>query len=278
MQSSSPSAAHLFDVKDKVILITGGGGALGGSMAMHLASQGARIAILDLRQEQADAQAKQLTDAGGTAIAFASDVLNKQSLEDIRDQVLQSWGSIDVLINAAGGNMAGATIAPDQTVFDLEIEAFDKVSKLNLTGSVLPSMVFGEQMAKQGQGVIINISSMAAQRTITRVVGYSAAKAAIDNFTKWMATELALKFGEGLRVNAIAPGFFIGDQNRRLLLEEDGSLTQRGKTIIAHTPMGRFGEAEELHGAIQWLCSEASRFVTGIVVPIDGGFSAYTGV
>ena len=174
--------------------------------------------------------------------------------------------------------MAGATIGPDQTIFDLSIDAFKKVSELNLTGSVLPSLVMGEQMSQQKQGVIINISSMTAQKAISRVVGYSAAKAAIDNFTKWMAVEMALKFGEGLRVNAIAPGFFIGDQNRALLLNEDGSLTNRGKTIIDHTPMGRFGEAEELNGTIHWLCSDASKFVTGVVVPIDGGFSAYSGV
>ncbi|MEM7367976.1 MAG: SDR family oxidoreductase [Bacteroidota bacterium] len=275
---SAPPHATLFEVRNKVILITGGGGALGSSMASFLAQQGAKIVILDLRLEQAEETANLLKERGQEAIAFATNVLNRQGLEKIRDQILHAYGKIDVLINAAGGNMAGATISADQTVFDLEIEAFQKVSQLNLTGSVLPSLIFGEQMAKQKSGVIINISSMTAQRAITRVVGYSAAKAAIDNFTKWMATELALKFGEGLRVNAIAPGFFIGDQNRQLLLNEDGSLTERGKTIIAHTPMGRFGEAEELHGTIQWLCSDASRFVTGIVVPIDGGFSAYSGV
>ena len=268
----------LFDLHGKVILITGGGGALGGSMASYLSHQGAKLAILDLREEQAQQRVDVLKVDGGEALAFEANVLDRASLESIRDQILSQWGSIDILINAAGGNMPGATISPDQTVFDLEIEAFQKVSQLNLTGSVLPSLVFGEQMAAQKTGVIINISSMTAQRAITRVLGYSVAKAAIDNFTKWMAMEFALKFGEGLRVNAIAPGFFIGDQNRRLLLEEDGSLTERGKTIIEHTPMGRFGEADELNGAIHWLCSEASKFVTGIVVPIDGGFSAYSGV
>lgn len=280
-RSTAPQAGQqpsLFDLRNKVILITGGGGALGGSMATFLAKQGAKLVILDLRQEQAQDCVDQLKEQGHEAMAFGASVLDRSELEAIRDQIVQAYGRIDILINAAGGNMPGATISPDQSIFDLEIEAFQKVSQLNLTGSVLPSMVFGEQMAKQQAGVIINISSMTAQRAITRVVGYSAAKAAIDNFTKWMATELALKFGEGLRVNAIAPGFFIGNQNRRLLLNEDGSLTDRGKTIIDHTPMGRFGEAEELHGTIQWLCSDASRFVTGIVVPIDGGFSAYSGV
>lgn len=269
---------HPFDIKGKSIVITGGSGALGGSMARHLITQGAKVAILDLRLELAEKRVEELTREGGTAIALEANVLDKEVMSQARDKILAEWGRIDVLINAAGGNMAGATIGPDQTIFDLSIDAFKKVSELNLTGSVLPSLVIGEQMAEQKQGVIINISSMTAQKAISRVVGYSAAKAAIDNFTKWMAVEMALKFGEGLRVNAIAPGFFIGDQNRALLLNEDGSLTSRGKTIIDHTPMGRFGEAEELNGTIHWLCSDASKFVTGVVVPIDGGFSAYSGV
>ncbi|MEZ4777394.1 MAG: SDR family oxidoreductase [Bacteroidia bacterium] len=267
-----------FDVSGKVIAITGGSGALGGSMAQRLIQAGARIAILDLRLELAQKSVAELTKEGGEAIAIEANVLDKDNLIAAKNAIMAQWGKIDVLINAAGGNMPGATIGPNQTIFDLSIEAFKKVSDLNLNGSVLPALVFGEQMAAQKQGVIINISSMTAQRAISRVVGYSVSKAAIDNFTKWMAVELALKFGGGIRVNAIAPGFFIGDQNRNLLLNEDGSLTDRGKTIIAHTPMGRFGEAEELNGTIQWLCSDASKFVTGIVVPIDGGFSAWSGV
>ncbi len=174
--------------------------------------------------------------------------------------------------------MPGATIGPDSDIFSLSMEAFQKVSELNLNGSVLPSLVFGKHMVSKKTGVIINISSMTAQKAISRVVGYSAAKAAIDNYTKWLACELAIKFGDGLRVNAIAPGFFIGDQSRRLLLKEDGSLTDRGASIIKQTPMGRFGETDELNGTIHWLISEAARFVTGIVVPIDGGFSAYSGI
>lgn len=251
---------------------------MGGSMGAYLASQGAKVGILDLRQEQADQVAASIRQVGGESLAFGGSVLDERDLSQIRDKVVQTWGRIDILINAAGGNMPGATIGEDQNIFDLSIDAFKKVSELNLTGSVLPSMVFGQQMAAQGAGIIINISSMTAQKAITRVVGYSAAKAAIDNFTKWLSVELARKFGEGLRVNAIAPGFFIGDQNRALLLQEDGSLTDRGKTIVAHTPMGRFGEADELHGTIHWLCAKASAFVTGIVVPIDGGFSAFSGV
>ncbi len=269
---------NLFDLSDKVAVITGGGGVLGGSMAAYLAMQGVKIAILDLRLEQAELRAEELRQLGGVSLALESNVLDEAQLTSVCEQVVQQWGKIDILINAAGGNMPGATIGPDQTIFDLSIDSFKKVSELNLTGSVIPSIIFGKQMTKQQAGVIINISSMTAQRVITRVVGYSAAKSAIDNFTKWMAVEMARKFGEGIRVNAIAPGFFIGDQNRKLLLNEDGSLTQRGETIIAHTPMGRFGEAEELNGTIHWLCSEASKFITGVVVPIDGGFSVFSGV
>lgn len=267
-----------FSVTEKVIVITGGGGVLGGEMARHLGSAGARVVLLDLRAELAVERAELLQAQGFEALGLGSNVLDKDSLEHNLATVLERWGKVDGLINAAGGNMPGATIGPEQTIFDLSLDAFEQVSRLNLSGTVLPSMVFGAQMAKQKMGVIVNISSMTAQQAITRVVGYSAAKAAIDNFTRWLATELALKFGSGLRVNAIAPGFFIGDQNRRLLLEGDGSLTARGQTIIAQTPMKRFGEAEELNGTIQWLLSDASRFVTGIVVPIDGGFSAYSGV
>jgi len=269
---------NLFDLTDKVAVITGGGGVLGGSMATYLAQQGVKIAILDLRQDMADLRAAELNSLGGEAIAFAANVLDEQNLKEVLNGILQKWGKIDILINAAGGNMAGATISPDQTIFDLSVDSFKKVSELNLTGSVIPSLVIGKQLAEQKNGVIINISSMAALRVITRVVGYSAAKAAIDNFTRWMAVEMARKFGEGIRVNAIAPGFFIGDQNRRLLLKDDGQLTDRGQTIISHTPMGRFGEAEELNGTIHWLCCDASAFVTGVVVPIDGGFSAFSGV
>lgn len=268
----------LFDISGKTVVITGGGGVLGGNMGHYLAAQGAQVCIMDLRGELAEKRAQEIQKKGGKAIALAGNVLEEESLQAAKKEILSQFGGVDVLINAAGGNMAGATISPDQTIFDLSIDSFKKVSELNLTGSVLPSLVFGKVMADNGKGVIINISSMAAKRVITRVVGYSAAKSAIDNFTMWMAVEMAQKFGEGIRVNAIAPGFFIGDQNRRLLLEEDGSLTDRGKTIITHTPMGRFGDADELNGTIHWLCSPAATFVTGIVVPIDGGFSAFSGV
>ncbi|MEQ9286674.1 MAG: SDR family oxidoreductase [Cyclobacteriaceae bacterium] len=269
---------NLFDLSGKVAVITGGGGVLGGSMAISLAEAGVKIVILDLHKEAAEKRATEIEDLGGTAIGLACNVLEQENLEAVKSEILSKWNTIDILINAAGGNMPGATISPDQTIFDLSIDAFRKVSDLNLNGSVLPSIVFGKAMADQGTGAIINISSMSVAQAITRVAGYSASKAAIENFTRWMAVEMALKFGEGIRVNAIAPGFFIGEQNRALLTNSDGSYTERGNTVIRKTPMGRFGVADELNGAIHYLCSNASKFVTGIVIPIDGGFSAFSGV
>ena len=269
---------NLFNIKDQIIVITGGAGALGGSMVEHLLSQGAKVAIISRSQSSIDKKLPNLEKIGGDFEGYACDVLNEKSLIKVKDQIIKKWGKIDGLINAAGGNMPGATISPDNNIFDLKMEDFRKVSELNLDGTVLPSMVFGKEIMKQGEGSIINISSMAAAQAITRVVGYSASKAAIDNFTKWLATEFALKFGDKLRVNAVAPGFFIGKQNLRLLTNEDGSYTERGNTIIQNTPMKRFGEAEELSGVVQWLLSDASSFVTGIVVPVDGGFSAFSGV
>lgn len=261
-----------------VAVITGGAGVLGSAMAMGLAKAGVKVAILSRTASKVEAAVQEIQSAGGTAMPLVADVLDKEQLEQARGKLLAEWGRIDILVNAAGGNMKGATIMPSQSFFDLSVADFQKVTDLNLKGTVIPSLVFGEAMAKTGKGSIVNISSMAAQRVITRVVGYSASKAAIDNFTRWMAVELALKFGEGMRVNAIAPGFFIGEQNRRLLLNEDNTLTQRGQMIVDHTPMKRFGEPEELCGTLNWLCSEDAKFVTGIVVPVDGGFSAFSGI
>ncbi|WPP50053.1 SDR family oxidoreductase [Catalinimonas niigatensis] len=268
----------LFEIKGKVIVIPGGGGALGGAMAKVLLEQGAKIAILSLHEESANKRVEELKTLGEEVIGFACDVTSKESLEAVNRKILEKWGRIDVLINAAGGNMPGATVSPEQTVFDVSVDALKKVLDLNLMGSVLPTLVFGKAMAEQKSGSIINISSMAATHSITRVLGYSIAKAGIDMFTKWMAMEMAMKFGDGIRVNAIAPGFFIGKQNLRLLTNEDGSLTQRGETIIKNTPMQRFGDAEELNGAVLYLCSEASKFVTGTILPVDGGFSSFSGV
>lgn len=268
----------LFDITGKVILITGGTGVLGSSMAEYLLSEKAKVVLMGQTRTKVEDKVNELKQKYSYVLGFSGSVLDNHFLMEVKKQVVNTWGRIDVLINAAGGNMPGAVIGEDQTIFDLNMEDFRSVSELNLDGSVIPSLVFGKQMAEQGHGCILNVSSMAATRALTRVVGYSASKAAIDNFTKWMATELALKFGKGLRVNAIAPGFFISNQNRKLLLNEDGSYTDRGKTIIDNTPMKRFGNANELHGAVHWLISDAASFVTGAIIPIDGGFSAFSGV
>lgn len=269
---------NLFSLQGRVAIVTGGTGVLGGAIAHGLAAAGAKVGILGRRAERAAEVVEAIKANGGEAMPVPADALDQAALAQARDRVLQQWGRVDILINAAGGNSADATVFGDVTFFNLKREAVQKMLDLNLMGTILPSQVFGEVMAKAGKGSIINISSMAAQRPLTRVIGYAAAKSAIDNFTRWLAVDLATKYGEGVRVNAIAPGFFIGEQNRNFLLNADGSPTPRGETIIAHTPMRRFGEADELIGSAVWLCSDAAKFVTGIVVPVDGGFSAFGGV
>ena len=268
----------IFSIKDKVAVITGAGGVLGGSIAKSFVEAGAKVVALDIRQEQLDARVKELTENGGEAIGIVGNALDINSLKQVAAEITARWGRIDILLNIAGGNMPGATLAPDQHFFDMKIEDWEKVTNLNMNGTVYPSMVFGELMAKQKSGCIVNVSSMAAYSAITRVPGYSAAKTAVSNFTQWLATEMALKYGDGIRVNAIAPGFFIGDQNRAVLINPDGSLTDRSKKVLAKTPMGRFGDITELNGAVQFLCSEAACFITGVVLPVDGGFSAFSGV
>ena len=266
----------LFSVKDKVVIITGGAGILGRGIAEYLASEGAKIVILDREEKAGSELVENIKGQGGEAVFFLTDVLDKDTLEQNKKDILTKYGRIDVLLNAAGGNMPGATIPPDKTIFDLQIDAFKKVVDLNLFGTVLPTMVFAEAMVAQKQGCIVNFSSESSLRPLTRVVGYGTAKAAVSNFTKYMAAELSTKFGEGLRVNAIAPGFFLTDQNRALLTNPDGSLTDRSKTILAHTPFNRFGKPEDLYGTIQYLISDASKFVTGTVAIIDGGFDAFS--
>ena len=268
----------LFSLQGKVAIVTGGTGVLGGAMAHGLAAAGAKVVILGRRGGKADEVVAAIQANGGEAMPAAADVLDRAQLESARDAVLQQWGRIDILINAAGGNSPDATVFGDVTFFNLKREAITKMLDLNLIGTILPAQVFGETMAKAGSGSILNISSMAAQRPLTRVIGYAAAKSAIDNFTRWLAVEMSSKYGPGVRVNAVAPGFFVGEQNRSFLLNPDESLTPRGQQIVSHTPMGRFGEPDELIGAAVWLCSDAARFVTGVVVPVDGGFSAFAGV
>lgn len=264
-----------FNLSGKVAIITGASGALAGSAARSLSNSGVKLALLSRSVSSVSDLIQSLPNK---AQAFEADVLSERSLVEVREQILSELGSIDILLNVAGGNLPGATIGEDQTIFDLGIDDFKKVTDLNLNGTVLPSIVFGKAMADQKNGVIINYSSMAVDRAITRVVGYSASKAAMENFTRWMAVEMATKFGGDVRVNAIAPGFFIGKQNKALLTNEDGSYTKRGEAIIRNTPMGRFGDADELNGAIHFLCSDAAKFVTGIVLPVDGGFGAFSGV
>ena len=270
--------SDLFSVRDKSIVITGGGGVLCSAMAKALGAAGARIAVLDLLEEAAAKVADQINADGGRAIAVKCDVLDKASLEAAKEKVAAEFGRIDVLINGAGGNKKEATTSPEMPFFDLPKDAVRFVFDLNCLGTILPSQVFGKEMAEAGAGTILNVSSMCAFSPLTKVAAYSAAKAAVSNFTQWLAVHICQNYSKDVRVNAIAPGFFLTDQNRFLLTNEDGSPTARGKTIIDHTPMGRFGQAEELIGTVMWLLSDAAKFVTGIVVPIDGGFSAFSGV
>jgi NAD(P)-dependent dehydrogenase (short-subunit alcohol dehydrogenase family) len=269
---------NLFTLKNKVAIVTGGTGVLGSSMCQALAEAGSTVIIIGRRIDAGNELVDKIKRKGGNAFAIAADVLKAEQLTEAKKNIIDRFGGIDLLINGAGGNMPGATILPSQTFFDLNVSDFQKVVELNLTGTILPTQVFGQVMAEKKKGVIVNISSMSAMLPLTRVVGYSAAKAAVSNFTQWMSVEMAKKFGEGIRVNAIAPGFFLTEQNRTLLTNTDGSLTDRGKTIIQNTPFGRFGAPEELCGTLIWLCSDASKFVSGIVVPVDGGFSAFSGV
>ena len=278
MSTIKTTEMNLFNLNDKVILITGGCGVLGGGIAKYLLENNATVILLHYKEDPLLAAVQELKKISPKVEGYVCNVVEENSLRVAADKIIAAHKKVDVLINAAGGNKPGATVGIDQSVFDVDVEQFKQVIDLNLFGSILPSLVFGKEMAKQKKGTIINVSSMASDRAITRIMGYSASKAAVDNFTKWMAVELANKYGDGMRVNAIAPGFFIGNQNRALLTKEDGSYTDRGKTIIQNTPMNRFGDADELNGAIHYLCTEASKFVTGVVIPIDGGFSAFSGV
>lgn len=264
-------------VQDKVIIITGGSGILGGAMAKHLAAQGAKVSIWGRNQERLE-EARLAAAELGEVDSQAVDVLDEASVEQATGAVIAAWGRIDGLINCAGGNMPGATVGPDQSIFDVSYADLRKVLDLNLMGSVIPSMAVGKRMAEAGSGSIVNISSMAASQALTRVLGYSMAKSGIDNFTRWMATELAKRGNPRIRVNAIAPGFFVTHQNRHLLMQEDGTPTARGQQVINKTPMGRFGAPEELNTMVQYLLSDASSFVTGTITPIDGGFSGFSGV
>jgi len=272
----------MFDLKGKNAIILGGGGILGTAMAQGLAQAGANTAICDLNYDNANKIAGQLEENFCVKTkGYELDAMNLDSMKSVCSQIMSDFGSVDILVNAVGGNMKGATTSDEVTFFDLPKDAIEKVVDLNLmAGAILPCQVFGKEMVKSSNGgVIINISSMNYYRPLTRTLGYAAAKAAVSNFTQWLAVYLAQAYGDKIRVNAIAPGFFLTDQNRFLLTDpETGELKPRGAQIIEHTPMGKFGKPEDLIGTLIWLSSDASRFVTGVTVPVDGGFSVYSGV
>ncbi len=275
---TSKDLSKLFEVAGKTAVVTGGAGVLCAAICRALAKCGVRVAVLDLNLEAARELEADICAAGGQAIAVACDVLDRASIEAAAQEVVAKFGRVDILINGAGGNKPQATTNPERAFFDLPPEALRFVFDLNLMGAILPSQVFGKIMAAQKTGVILNISSMNAFRPLTRIPAYSAAKAGLSNFTQWLAVHMAQEYSPDIRVNAIAPGFLVGEQNRRLLLNEDGSLTPRGQSIISHTPMRRFQAPDDLVGTVLWLISPASALVTGIIVPVDGGFSAFSGV
>ena len=269
---------NLFDISDKVIAVTGSTGVLAGATADYLAKEGASVVYLGRNKIKIDIALKNSSNFSNKCSGFVCDVLDKISLQKAVDGIIEKYGKVDALINGAGGNLPGATIGENQTIFDLDMSDYDKVLDLNLKGTVIPTLIFAKKFADQGSGVVVNFSSMASPFAISRVVGYSNAKAAVDNFTKWLAMETAMKFSDKIRVNAIAPGFFVANQNRAILINEDGSYTDRGKKILANTPFNRFGNASEIPGTIHYLLSDAASFVTGAVIPVDGGFSIFSGV
>jgi NAD(P)-dependent dehydrogenase (short-subunit alcohol dehydrogenase family) len=271
--------SELFDIKDKAIVITGGAGVLCGTLARLLAQQGAKICVVDYDVFRANELCKQIEADGNFAVPVEANVLDKKKIQEAFVCAVESMGKVDVLINGAGGNNAQATTSDDLSFFDMPADAIRDVFDLNFLGTLLPCQVFGKHMAERGQGIILNISSMNAFRPLTKIAAYSAAKAAVSNFTEWLAVHICQNYSKDIRVNAIAPGFFLTEQNRFLLTDEKtGELSNRGKIIIDHTPMGRFGQAEELIGTVLWLLSDASKFVTGTVIPVDGGFNAFSGV
>lgn len=270
----------IFDISGKVAIVTGGTGVLGGSIAESFLTAGAKVAIIGRNEENVSKKTGffQKNFGEGKVLGYSCNVLDMGRLKIVKRDILEKWNGVDILINCAGGNVKGATLAGRQSFFDMDLDLWDDVLNLNLNGTIYPSFVFGEIMAERKAGCIVNISSMAALTAITRVPGYSSAKAAVDNFTRWLAMEMALKFSDKIRVNAIAPGFFIGNQNRSVLLNDDGSLTERSEKVLERTPMKRFGDVTELNGAVQFLCSDAASFITGVVLPVDGGFSIFSGV
>jgi NAD(P)-dependent dehydrogenase (short-subunit alcohol dehydrogenase family) len=267
-----------FSLKDKVIVVTGGTGIIGQSFIKGIIAAGGTVAILGRNEEVANSRVAEVKQQGGKAIALIADVLDEHALEKAKDKVLNEFGRIDGLVNAAGGNIPEAIILKDDDIFGMNMDGMRKAMELNLWGTLIPTQIFGKAMLDAGKGSIVNISSMSSKRVITRVLGYSMGKAAIDCYTQWFAVELANRFGDKVRMNAIAPGFFLTEQNRALLTQPDGSYTERGNLVIKQTPFKRFGATDELIGALQWLLSDASSFVTGTVINVDGGFFVNSGV
>lgn len=267
-----------FSLKDKVIVVTGGTGVLGGAFVNGIIKAGGTVGILGRNEKVAAERMSGIINEGGKAIVLIADVTDKQQLLYARDKMIAKYGKIDGLVNSAGGNIPDAVLQKNQNIFQLNTAALQQVMQVNLFGTILPTQIFGEAIKNNGTGSIVNISSITSQLAVTKVLGYSLSKAAIDSYTKWFAVELAKRFGDKIRMNAIAPGFFLTKQNKTLLTKDDGSLTERGNLIINKTPFNRFGNPDELIGALVWLLSDASKFVTGTIIKVDGGFSAYSGV
>ncbi len=272
---------NIFNIHGRVAIVTGATGVLGGSIANSLVEAGVKVVAMgrnDKKLNEKIEELKKLSDDEESVMGFTCNILDVDELKQVRERIIEKWGKIDILVNCAGGNIPEATLQESQSLFDLSLKGWNEVIDVNLNGSVYPSFVFGEAMAEQKEGSIINVSSMATYSAISRVPGYSVAKTGVNIFTQWMAMEMAVKYSDKIRVNAIAPGFFIGEQNKNVLINPDGSLTERSNKILARTPMRRFGDINELNGAVQFLCSDAASFITGTILPIDGGFSSFSGV
>ena len=267
-----------FSLASKVIVVTGGTGVLGYAMIKGIVANGGTVGILGRNKQIAEERAHDIVSAGGKAIPLVADVMNENQLESVRKEVMDTYGRIDGLLNAAGGNLPEGILMPDDDIFEMNIAGMKKAMELNVWGTVIPTKIFGKQMAIQGGGSLVNISSVNSKKAVTRVMGYNMGKASIDYYTEWFAVELAKRFGDKIRINAIAPGFYLAEQNRAFLVQPDGHLTNRGQQVIHATPFHRFGNPNELQGAAVWLLSDASKFVTGIRICVDGGFSVNSGV
>lgn len=268
----------LFSLKDKVIIVSGGTGILGGAFVKAIAEQQAKVVIIGRNEQLGNSRVSEINNNGGNAIFIAADVLAETQLKNAREKIIATYGRIDGLVNAAGGNIPAGVLPPERDVFDLNIEGVKSAMDLNLWGTIIPVQIFGPEIAKSGNGSIVNISSVSTQQAVTRVLGYSMGKTAVDCYTKWFALEMANRYGDTIRMNSIMPGFFLTEQNRALLTVPDGTLTERGNAIIRQTPFKRFGNPDELTGALIWLLSDASKFVTGSIITVDGGFTINSGV